>query len=341
MNDLKYLAAYINPLIAVFGFYLGGVSTYFNVIFVFVLVPILDYLGSNSTYNLTQEEIVKHKRNRLFDWLLYLNIPVLYGVLFVFINTLENQHLSLFEIIGNTISMGIVIGTCGINVAHELGHRKSKIEKILAQTLLIPAFYIHFFIEHNRGHHKYVATKQDPASAEKGEILYAFWWKSVIGGYRNAWKLENKRLARNQTKNIFLSNKMILFSLVQLCYLILLILLLSTKTVVATIVAGIIGVLLLETINYLEHYGLRRQLLDRNKYERVQPKHSWNANYHFGRIVLYELTRHSDHHYQASKKYQILEHHESSPQLPFGYPMMMLIAFLPPLWFKIVDPKIP
>jgi alkane 1-monooxygenase len=237
--------------------------------------------------------------------------------------------------------MGIVIGTCGINVAHELGHRKSIVERILAQILLIPAFYIHFFIEHNRGHHKYVATKLDPASAEKGEVLYSFWWKSVIGGYFNAWKLEDKRLKKHPIKIKFYANKMVLFSFAQLIYLILLVFFFSWSTVFATIFAGITGILLLETINYLEHYGLRRQILDTNKYERVQPKHSWNANYHFGRIVLYELTRHSDHHYLASKKYQILDHHESSPQLPFGYPMMMLIAFIPPLWFKIVDPIIP
>ncbi len=341
MKDLKYLAAYINPMIALVGLLLGGIATYFNVIFVFVLVPIFDYLGSNSIKNLDLKEIENEKNKKVFDWLLYLNVPILYGVLFFFIYTLETKNWSVFELVGNTISMGIVIGTCGINVAHELGHRKSKTERILAQVLLIPALYIHFFIEHNRGHHKNVATKLDPASAEKGELLYVFWFKSIIGGYLNAWKLENERYLKKKIGSRILKNKMAVFSLVQLIYLTILFLLVSWQTFVATVVAGIVGVLLLETINYLEHYGLRRKLLETNKYERVLPKHSWNANYFFGRIVLYELTRHSDHHYIASKKYQLLEHHENSPQLPFGYPMMMLIAFIPPLWFKIVDSKIP
>jgi len=340
MKDLKYLAAYINPLIALAGFFLGGIATYFNVIFVFVLVPIFDYLGPNSTKNLDLEEIESTKKNKLFDWLLYLNVPILYIVLFFYMDVLQTQNLSSFEIVGNIFSMGIVIGTCGINVAHELGHRKSKIERVLAQILLIPALYIHFFIEHNKGHHKNVATKLDPASAEKGETLYFFWCKSIIGGYCNAWKLENDRLVRNRTRSKIFKNKMVVFSVVQLVYLTFLFLLVSWQIFLAIVFAGIIGVLLLETINYLEHYGLRRKLLDSNRYERVQPKHSWNANYHFGRIVLYELTRHSDHHYVASKKYQLLDHHENSPQLPFGYPLMMLIAFVPPLWFKIVDSKI-
>lgn len=341
MKDLKYLAAYINPLIALAGFFLGGIATYGNVIFVFVLVPIFDYLGPNSAENIDLEDIEHSKKNKIFDWLLYLNVPILYGVLFFFVRTLEFQNLSPFEIVGNILSMGIVIGTCGINVAHELGHRKSKIERVLAQVLLIPALYMHFFIEHNRGHHKNVATKLDPASAEKGESLYVFWFKSIIGGYRNAWKLENERFVKNNEQSQILKNKMVVFSAVELVYLTVLVFLISWQTFLAVVFAGIIGVLLLETINYIEHYGLRRKFLDSNRYERVLPKHSWNANYHFGRIVLYELTRHSDHHYLASKKYQILDHHENSPQLPFGYPLMMLIAFVPPLWYKIVDSKIP
>lgn len=341
MKDLKYLAAFINPCMAMIGFYLGGIFTFLNVAFVFALVPVLDYYGSNSEENIKGEKREQVKKKIIFDWLLYLNLPVLFGVLFLFIRTLENGGLSTFEIIGNTFSMGIVIGTCGINVAHELGHRKSKTENLLAQILLIPALYTHFFIEHNKGHHKYVATKHDPASADKGEVVYVFWFKSIIGGFLNAWKLEHKRLKKIEVHQFSIKNKMIQFMLVQLLYIFLLLVFLSVKIVFAVIMAGLIGVLLLETINYLEHYGLRRKPLSGDRFERVLPEHSWNANYNFGRIVLYELTRHSDHHYLASKKYQILDHHENSPQLPFGYPMMMLIALVPPLWFKIVDSKIP
>lgn len=134
---------------------------------------------------------------------------------------------------------------------------------------------------------------------------------------------------------------MIQFTIVQFAYLLTLSLFISWQHVVIVAGSGLIGILLLETINYLEHYGLRRKRLENGRYERVRPVHSWNANYQIGRIVLYELTRHSDHHFIASKKYQVLDHHEEAPELPFGYPMMILIALVPPLWFKLMDKRLP
>lgn len=134
---------------------------------------------------------------------------------------------------------------------------------------------------------------------------------------------------------------MIQFTIAQVIYLGLVYYFTSWSSLVIIVLSGFIGILLLETINYLEHYGLRRKKLENGRYERVRPIHSWNANYQFGRIVLYELTRHSDHHYLASKKYQVLDHHEEAPELPFGYPMMILIALVPPLWFHLMDKRIP
>ena len=222
-----------------------------------------------------------------------------------------------------------------------MGHRKINFKQYFAQILLTPALYTHFFIEHNRGHHKHVATPLDPASANKGEAIYTFWLRSVLNGYVSAWNIEKKRLEKKGKKFWSWSNSMVRISVLQLSYIITVFLLLSTKMALLVLLSGIIGVLLLETINYLEHYGLRRNKLASEGYERVLPKHSWNANFSFGRIVLYELTRHSDHHYLASKKYQLLNHHEASPQLPFGYPAMMLVALIPPFWFKMMDPLLP
>lgn len=340
MKDLKYLAAYINPAFAIAGLLIGGWFTYMNVIFVFVLVPIFDQLGPESTENADEQERGKLVKKSLFDWLLYLNLPLLYGILVLFIITIDQSGLAIYELVGNILSVGIVIGTCGINVGHELGHRKTKWENTIAQLLLIPALYLHFFIEHNRGHHKYVGTEKDPASAEKGQGLYHFWFKSTFMGYLNAWKLENKRLNKSGDSGFSLRNEMIQFSFVQLTYILIIYFLFSPVVFVSTLLAGVVGVLLLETINYLEHYGLRRKKLANGRFEKVHPKHSWNANFQFGRIVLYELTRHSDHHFIASKKYQVLDHHDESPQLPFGYPMMILVALVPPLWFWMMDSKI-
>jgi alkane 1-monooxygenase len=230
------------------------------------------------------------------------------------------------------------LGACGINVAHELGHRKSKFYQFCAKLLLLPNHYLHFFIEHNRGHHKNIATDKDPASAKLNESLYQFWVRSSIFSYLHAWKLEDKRL--NQ-KWFSLQNEMIQYTIVTVLYISFLWVYLPNNLAIIIMLMGVVGFLLLETINYIEHYGLRRKIMPNGRYERVKPIHSWNSNHYLGRIMLYELTRHSDHHYLANKEYQILEHHENSPQLPLGYPTSMLLALLPPLWFKVINPRIP
>jgi alkane 1-monooxygenase len=341
VKDLKYLVAYINPVLALTGLWYGGVLSWGAVIFSFVLIPILDQIGPVDTTNVSDEKRIELLGKRIFDWLLYLNVPVVYAVVGFFIYELNSTVMETSQLVGNIFSVGIVIGSCGINVAHELGHRKAIYEQILGQLLLVPAFYTHFFIEHNQGHHKYVATDKDSASAKKGEWLFWFWIKSLYGSYKSAWELEINRSKKLKILFWSLKNQMIQFTLAQLIYSGLVFYFSSWSVLLIISISGLVGILLLETINYLEHYGLRRKKLQNGRYERVRPIHSWNANYHFGRIVLYELTRHSDHHYIASKKYQTLDHHEEAPQLPFGYPMMILIALVPPLWFFIMDKRIP
>ncbi|MFD1316062.1 alkane 1-monooxygenase [Namhaeicola litoreus] len=341
LKDLKYLAAYINPALAVFGLYAGGIWSFTNVIFVFLMVPLIDHFSKNNPNNLSEDEKVSKGKQKYFDWILYFNLPILLFVILLFGTFLDQKDFSLTEIIGNTWSVGIVVGTCGINVGHELGHRKSNFDQLMAQLLLTPALYTHFFVEHNRGHHKYVATSIDPATAQKGEILYFFWFKSILKSYMSAWNIQLNLLNKKNLSFLSFKNTMLNLTFLMLFYLIVLLTLFSFVTVMIIVCSGIIGVLLLETINYLEHYGLRRNTLPNAGFERVKPKHSWNANFNFGRIVLYELTRHSDHHFLASKKYQLLDNHEDSPQLPYGYPAMMLVALIPPLWFKIMNPRLP
>ncbi|MGB5264904.1 MAG: alkane 1-monooxygenase [Lutimonas sp.] len=340
-KELKYLAAYINPALTVIGLYAGGIWSFTNVIFVFLMVPLIDHFSPNDASNLSQEQKSLYAKQKYFDWILYLNLPILLLVIYLYGNSLDKNTFSLFEIVGNTWSVGIVIGTCGINVGHELGHRKSKFDQLMAQLLLTPAFYTHFFVEHNRGHHKYVATPIDPATAQKGEVLYFFWFKSILKSYSSAWKIQRNLLKRNKQSFWGFKNTMLNLTLLQFFYLSLLLTLFNLSTVLIIVCAGIIGIFLLETINYLEHYGLSRKTLSHAGFERVKPRHSWNANFSFGRIVLYELTRHSDHHFLANKKYQLLDHHDDSPQLPFGYPTMMLVALVPPLWFKMMHPLLP
>ncbi len=341
MKDLKYLSAYLLPLITIFGLFQGGLSAYAAVLFIFLVIPIVELLTPYSTTNYNEEERVAKLANRFFDWLLYLNVPIVYGTIGIFIYVLNTQVLNTAEWIGHILSVGLVLGSCGINVGHELGHRQQKSEQLLAKLLLLPSHYTHFFIEHNRGHHKYVATQEDPASARKNEMLYTFWIRSTITGYTNAWKLERKRLEGLGISFWSIQNEMIIFTLAQITYALVILLFTNSSGWMAVMVAGVFGFLLLETINYIEHYGLRRKQLPSGRYERVLPIHSWNSNYFMGRIMLYELTRHSDHHYLASKKYQVLDHHEASPELPVGYPAAMLMALFPPLWFAVMNKRIP
>jgi len=340
MKDIKYLFAYFAPIVAFAGIYFGGIWSFGSVYVGFIIVPILEFFTPNSTENLSLVEEQKKSKSLFFDWLLYLNVPVLFILLWYFFSTLQAGDLTGFEALAMTLSVGLIVGTVGINVAHELGHRSTWYELLMAKTLLMSALYMHFNIEHNRGHHKNVATDEDPSSARKGENLYAFWLRSVCTSYVHAWKLEAEHL-RKIGKNVFsLNNEMIRFQAIQLVYLLTVGLLFGWNVIGFAVAIAVIGFLLLETINYIEHYGLRRKKLPSGRYENVAPHHSWNSNFELGRIFLYELTRHSDHHYKATRKYQLLRHFDESPQLPFGYPTAIIISLIPPLWSKIIDEKV-
>ncbi|MFZ4542750.1 MAG: alkane 1-monooxygenase [Saprospiraceae bacterium] len=333
-NKYKYLLAYILPAAVFFGLYQGNIWTFSGVILTFIIIPAIELFIKGNPNNFEESQEQNLARNSYFDIILYLNIPILAGTIYYYL-----VHLHLYtstEIIGATLSTGILVGSA-INVAHELGHRELVFEKIFSKILLLPALYMHFYIEHNRGHHKNVGTAADPVSAKKGEILYVFWIKAIIGEYLSAWKLENDRLHKKGDSVVSIKNEMILFHFIQLTYLALCFQFFGYNGFIGAIAIALIGVLLLESINYIEHYGLRRNKLPNGFYEPVQPQHSWNSNHEVGRIFLYELTRHSDHHYKSTRKYQILRHFDKSPQLPMGYPAAILLALLPPIWFKIMD----
>lgn len=339
-RDAKYFIAYILPLSALAGLYLKGPWAFSAFYVGFVIIPILEQLLPKSTANLGEEEEKRQSNRRLFDFLLYANVPVLYGLLFYYFRTLAQGDLAGYEIAGLTLSMGIVTGSIGINVGHELGHRAARHEQWMAQMLLLPALYMHFTIEHNRGHHKNVGTDLDPASARQGQTVYAFWIQSVVGGYRNAWRLERERLARAGSPAISRSNEMLRFTLLQAGWLLALGAVFGWNIILYAIAVAIVGFLLLESVNYIEHYGLRRRRLESGAFEIVQPRHSWNSDHELGRIFLYELTRHSDHHYKANRKYQVLRHFDESPQLPYGYPASILLSLVPPLWFAVMDRRV-
>ena len=340
MKDWKYLLAYTVPLSAILALVWQGAWAWATVVLAFGIVPALEVFTPVSSANFAEDSEDSRLRRRWFDWLLYLNAPLLFGIVGGYIFLVENQTLSAAELLGLTLSVGIVVGANGINVAHELGHRNTRGEQFLSKLLLLPALYQHFFVEHNRGHHKHVATDRDPASARFGENLYTFWWRSVTGGWLSGWAIERERLQKEGRRVWSWANEMLRFVVFQTGWLVGIFALTGWRGLLGAVAVAAVGFLLLETINYVEHYGLRRRLLDSGRPEPVGPQHSWNSDHEVGRILLYELTRHSDHHFKATRKYQILRHLDESPQLPYGYPTSIVMALLPPLWFAVRHPRI-
>lgn len=340
MRDLKYLIAYVAPLSTFLAIHFGGPWSLATVYLAFGIIPFLELIIPYSKKNLSTTEENNKAVDMLFDVLLHLNVPILLGLTIYYFHTLQAGGLTTFETVGITLSIGVLVGSTGINVAHELGHRVTRYEQFLAKLLLMLAMYMHFFIEHNRGHHKNVSTPEDPASARYGENLYAFWLRSIVMSYLDAWKLEAQRLQRVDQKVLSLKNEMIQFQIIQISYLLAVGLIFGWAIVPFAIAIAFLGVLMLETVNYIEHYGLQRKKLESGRYENVRPTHSWNSNHELGRIFLYELTRHSDHHFKATRKYQVLRHFEESPQLPLGYPASMLMSMLPPLWFGYMNKRV-
>ncbi len=341
VSDFKYLTAYSIPITTIIGLYLMGIWAFLAPFFGFVLVPLLEILLPVNDLNLSEGEEKTKSKNSFFDVLLYLNIPLVFGIIYWFLTSVSSEVYSTSEVIGLTFSVGLVIGSNGINVAHELGHRKNQWEKTLGKLLLIPSMYMHFYIEHNFSHHQNAATKEDPATAKYNQTVFSFWITSITRQYLSAWKIQLGLLKRNNVTFFSFKNDMFWYLIFQGSYLLGVYSLFGRTGLMLSLIVAIIGIVLLETINYVEHYGLLRGKVESGRYERMGKIHSWNSNHIMGRVMLYELTRHSDHHYRAHKKYQLLNCHESSPQMPYGYPTSIVISLIPPLWFAIMNKRIP
>lgn len=325
---------------AILSFFSSGLVVFLPLLYAWILVPLLELLIRPDHSNLTAAEEELAKNDRLYDVFLYLVVPFQYAALACFLYTVTFVAQPWTDLAGKAAVMGLLCGTFGINVGHELGHRSRPAEQALARLLLLTSLYMHFFIEHNKGHHKRVATPQDPSSARYGETVYRFYFRSIIYGYLSAWEIAAADCCKKDFPVISWRNEMLRFQVVQFLFLLLLVLFLGWTTAGLFMIAALNGILLLETVNYIEHYGLQRRLGADGKFGRALPQHSWNSNHVIGRIMLFELSRHSDHHYLASRKYQLLRHHEGAPQMPTGYPGMMLLALLPPLWFRVMNRRV-
>lgn len=338
IRSLKYLLSFSIPGAVAFSFFQEGWLSFFPLFYAFGFIPLMEVILSTDAKNMSDLERETASKDRVYDWLLYLTVPLQYIFLVWFIVLLSQENPWSTEFFGRIFSFGLLCGVLGINVAHELGHRAKKLEQNLAKLLLFTSLYGHFFIEHNQGHHKNVATEKDPASARYNEWLYLFWFRTIIFSFISAWKIEIQNLKQKKKSFFSLQNEMLIFMLIQLGFVLLVLVFTGISCALGFVLAGGFGAILLETVNYIEHYGLRRSKTSELRYENVRPKHSWNSNHLVGRVMLFELTRHSDHHANPHKKYQVLENHDENPQLPGGYPGMMLLSLLPPLFFLVMNP---
>ena len=336
----KYLSPLSFYVLAYLSFSLHGWFTWLPLIYAWVLIPLSELFLPVNDKNLDAAEKEMAKQHHWYDYMLYLLVLCQYAALLYFLCSMKETGLSVWETCGRILSMGLLCGTFGINVAHELGHRVNKYEQLMAKTLLATSLYMHFFIEHNKGHHKNVATPEDPSSARYNETVYRFYFRTIVFSYVSAWKIANADCRKKGRAITGLHNEMLQAQFIQLALILAIYYFFGLVVLLYFIAASCIGILLLETVNYIEHYGLQRKQTAAGSFERTMPWHSWNSNHVLGRIMLFELSRHSDHHYLASKKYQLLDHHQNAPQLPTGYPGSMILSLVPPLWFYVMNKKI-
>ncbi len=305
----------------------------------YTLIPLLDTVLGEDRSNPPEAQVAALEADRWYLAVLLLFVPLQFGL------TLHGAWLAMHGGLGVVGLVGLVLTVGGINgvainTAHELGHKHAAWERWMSRLVLAPVAYGHFFVEHNRGHHRRVATPEDPASARLGESFWAFLPRTVLGSLRSAWNLERERLAgrghgtwhwRNQCLQAWAMTGGLYSGLIVW---------LGWAVLPFLLVQAAYGIQLLEVVNYIEHYGLLRRRGPDGRYERCAPEHSWNSNHRMSNLFLYHLQRHSDHHAHPARRYQALRHFEQAPQLPSGYAGLLLVAYVPPLWFRLMDRRV-
>jgi alkane 1-monooxygenase len=301
----------------------------------FLVIPLLDAWVGHPRAGRATVDLPR----ALAGWLPRLHVPLQAALLGLALWLLPS--LSALEQVVFALATGTVTGGIGITVAHELGHRASRFDRVLARALLVSVGYGHFHVEHNRGHHVRVATPDDPASAPRGMTVFRFILRSVTGGFRHAWRLETLRLAAHGRSALHPSNWVLTGTLLWLAFVLAAGFGFGPAAALFLVAQAACAVVLLEIVNYIEHYGLQRRRLANGRPEPVAPHHSWNADFTISNWLLFNLQLHSDHHAHVQRPFEALRTMPQAPQLPAGYPTLVLVALLPPLWFALMDRRVP
>jgi len=304
----------------------------------YVVLPIADALVGRDSRNPPDVVVPTLESDRYYKFVVYASIPLFYVTWIVAAWAIATQDYGWAGYLGVSLAVALTNGLALV-VGHEIGHKTRRFEKRLAQIVLAVPAYGHFSAEHNRGHHKDVATPDDPASSRFGESLYAFVLREIPGALGRAWHDEKARLARSGKGAWSPSNELLQsFAITALLY--------GTALAIGgavllpfMLISTFWGWQFLSTSNYIEHYGLLRQKLPDGRYERCRPEHSWNADHVVSNLMLYHLQRHSDHHARPTRCYQALRS-DLAPELPSGYPLCFTLAYVPPLWRAVMDKRV-
>jgi alkane 1-monooxygenase len=324
-GDLRFLLALTTPLAPLVGYRLGDNFHAFWIFF--IVIPALDWLVGKRASAADRSEIVRLEESLWFRVLLVAYVPMHLALILWGAWIVGGDTLSAGQAVGLTLSIGLVTGSQGITIAHELGHRRSRLERWLARVLLASVSYGHFTVEHNRGHHVRVATPEDPASARYGEAFWRFLPRTLIHSFVHAWQLDRSYVLASSAATLASAGALSwAFGPLALAFF---------------FGQSAMAVLLLEAVNYIEHYGLQRKRLPDGKYERFGEQHAWDANEWLTNCYLIHLQRHADHHLEPGRPYAALQPREQSPKLPTGYAGMLPLALLPPLWFAVMNPRVP
>jgi alkane 1-monooxygenase len=308
-------------------------------VFTYLIVPLIDWLMGEDASNPPESAVPALEADMYYRWVMYFQVPTLWAAFAFGAWFFVNYPVAWYHVIALVLTSGAVGGFC-INLGHEMGHKKSKLEKILTQLVLAPTAYGHFSIEHNRGHHRDVSTPSDPASSRMGENIYVFALREWPGCFKRALALERERLRLNGLGFWTVQNDILQTAAITIVFWGALAVWLGISALPFILAVAAWSNFQLTSANYIEHYGLLRAERSPGKYEICQPHHSWNSNHIFSNWLVYHLQRHSDHHAHPMRRYQSLRHFDHLPTLPSGYFGMFSLAYCPPLWFWVMDKRL-
>ncbi|MEL7025581.1 MAG: alkane 1-monooxygenase [Pseudomonadota bacterium] len=346
MKRFGYLLSLSLPLTAIVAFAAGrlvgapGWMAWTPIVLSFVLLPLVDAFVGTDPHNPSEQDLTTMLADTFYRNLTLVVVPLQIASLMICGYAFISAEGGLLGQIGYLLSAGVISGSTAITTAHELIHKPSRVEQWSGGLLLSTVCYATFKPEHLFGHHRHVATPEDGSTARKDETVYRFMWRAVRDNPLRGYRLAAERVRRRGHSAWSWRNEMVWWTILSLTFATFAFFAAGPMGLCFFVGQSLIAIGLLEIINYVEHYGLMRKKDERGRYERISPRHSWNANHLMTNLFLFQLQRHSDHHANGSRRYQALRHFDESPQLPFGYATAVMVALIPPLWFAVMNPRL-